>query len=143
MKITNTIGILGFLLALAPVTPLKAEKQPIKNDLSQSNIETRLTRINQIIKEKEAVAETEEIPLTFDIAANFVNLGNGVGFLNRSPSFRNYNTSWRNGGTFLNRAPNFLNNHSGWGNGGGFFNRASNFRNSSNPRWVNGGFFNR
>ncbi len=133
MKISTTAGLVGFLLALSSLNIPKAEAK-VQNSThnNQSSIESRLGRIAKVIKEKENEAE---ISLDNDspyIAGTFLNSGNrGIGFLNRTPSFRNYNNGWRNGGV------------TGWrnGGGGGFVNGGSGFRNGGGSGFRNGGGF--
>ena len=118
MKVISTAGLVGFLLALSSVNIPKTQAT---NNNSEKSIESRLGRIAKVIREKEnqveASLDTTDIDSSY-IAGTFINSGNsGIGFLNRSPNFRNNFSGWRNGGV------------SGWRNGGG------------GSAWRNGGSF--
>ena len=125
MKINTTAGLVGFLLALSSVVPVNSDATAINpdNDKPQSNIESRLSKISNSIKQKQAkVFEGDQ--------ANEQELLVAYGFLNRTPNFYNNVHGWPNGGA------------SGWINGGGFrnggFYNTGGFRNGG---FVNGGGF--
>ena len=127
MKIT-TAGLVGFLVALSSINLPKAEATVNTDTNTKPTIESRLNRVSKLIKEKQEEALIQESPEAFDIAVRFGNLGNGVGFLNRSPSFRNHYRGFRNGGF-----------HNGGFHNGGFRNNGGSFAN----RGGGGSFFNR
>jgi rSAM-associated Gly-rich repeat protein len=119
MKINTTAGLVGFLLALSSVVPVNSDATAINpdNDKPQSNIESRLSKISNSIKQKQAkVFEGDQ--------ANEQEILVAYSFLNRTPNFYNNIHGWPNGGAH------------GWINGGGF--RNGGFANSG---FRNGGGF--
>ena len=119
MNIKTQMGWASFLMALSAFNlPVDAAIAPptsvTPTAQTQSSIEGRLTRISATLKANEGqLPETSKTPGNNEIAGAWGN-GNGRGFVNARPRWRN--GGWGNGG---------WGNGGGWRNGGGgsFLNR--------------------
>jgi rSAM-associated Gly-rich repeat protein len=121
VKITNTTGLVGFLLVLSalsvPATAKAAGDRP-------TTVEARLSRLSAAIRERaEQLPESAGDP---DLLARGWADGRGGTWVNGRAG------GWGDGrgGSFVNSRPAWRN---GWSDGGGFWN--------SRPAWRNGGGF--
>jgi uncharacterized membrane protein YgcG len=131
--------------------PAAAVGLPEQSGPSDPSVESRLARVTEALRAREAAQ-----PIEIDAATMLAAV-----FLNSAPSFRNYVSGWRNNypywvnhGTFYNSGVHFLNNVpsfrnytsgwrnniNGWANGGGF--RNGGFANGGGGAFRNGGFAN-
>jgi rSAM-associated Gly-rich repeat protein len=106
VNISNTTGLVGFLLVLSTLS-ISASAEAAATPLN--TIEARLSRLATTVRERaEQLPESTENPDLLAIGwadGRGGAWGNGGGFWNSRPA-------WRNGGSFVNR-----------GGGGGFINR--------------------
>jgi rSAM-associated Gly-rich repeat protein len=124
VKISNTTGLVGFLLVISALSiPASADAASDR----PSTVEARLSRLSATVRERaEQLPESTENPALLALGwgdgrgGAWGNVGGG-GFVNSRPwrngwadggSFWNSRPAWRNGGSFVNR-----------GGGGGFINR--------------------
>jgi rSAM-associated Gly-rich repeat protein len=124
MKIHNQVNFVAFLLAISTLTTSTASAtEQFNSSESQSlNIEQRLSRLTNIIKQQPEINDPLSSENQENLTAGWFN-GGGGGWLNTSGGgFLNnrgggggfYNRRWPDGGSFFNRP---------WSNGGSFFNR--------------------
>jgi rSAM-associated Gly-rich repeat protein len=113
MKISNQLSFVGFLLAASTISisPVNANNQVTSAEYRSLNVEQRLTRLTEAVKEKEV--DITENPLAKEERNPIAQWING------------YRGGWANGyrGSFVNRryGGGFVNR--GWPNGGRFYNR--------------------
>jgi rSAM-associated Gly-rich repeat protein len=124
VNISNTTGLVGFLLVLSTLS-ISASAEAAATPLN--TIEARLSRLATTVRERaEQLPESTENPDLLAIGwadgrGGAWGNGGGGGFINSRPwrngwadggGFWNSRPAWRNGGSFVNR-----------GGGGGFINR--------------------
>jgi rSAM-associated Gly-rich repeat protein len=154
----GSAGLLGFLLALATLSPLHADAAPVQTT-GDDALEGRLTRLSTAFRQAESDYQMVPSNAPIEVAAVFLN--SAPSFRNSTGGWLNRVTGWHNAGTFynagvkfLNNIPSFRNYYGGWPNhvhgwvngggagfrnGGGFANGGGGFRNGGG--FANGGGF--
>jgi rSAM-associated Gly-rich repeat protein len=135
----GSAGLLGFLLALATLSPLRADAAPVQSTGNDA-LEGRLTRLSAAFRQAES---------DFQVVASNDPIYVAAVFLNSAPSFRNSVggwlnrvSGWHNAGVFHNSGMGFLNNISGFRNAlVGWPNRVTGWHNGGGAAFKNGGGF--
>jgi rSAM-associated Gly-rich repeat protein len=113
MKISNQISFVGFLLAVSTlsVSSVNANNQFSSAGYKSLNVEQRLTRLTEAVKEKEVdvtnnpLTEEKTSPIAQWVNGRYGGWANGYrgGFVNRRYGGGFVNRRWPNGGRFYNR----------------------------------------